>query len=112
MLVCIDEYRGKLTVQLLADSINGHFVLDVYNPEGSRLRFKTDVGKENLPKYFLQKATFEDWIETLLERVIKGEYKKHVWLPFSTIVLDDKTLKNMIELTKVNYRDSEDDMWR
>lgn len=103
MLLPVNEYKGNLTIKLLQDSRLGNFVLDVYNVEGSRLRFRTNITQENIPKYFLRKATFEDWIDVLLEKVEIGEYKKYPWLPFSTVYLDDRTLKNMIELTKANY---------
>lgn len=109
MLLSVDEYEGNLTIRLLQDSRFNNFILDIYNVEGSRLRFRTNITQENIPEYFLRKATFEDWIETLLEKVVIGEYKKYPWLPFSTVHLDNKTLKTMIELTRANYRKSEKD---
>lgn len=103
MLLPVNEYKGKLTIKLLQDSRLGNFVLDIYNVEGSRLRFRTNITQENIPEYFSRKAALEDWIDVLLEKVETGEYKKYPWLPFSTVYLDDRTLKNMIELTKANY---------
>ena len=111
-MITYGKYTGNLKV-ILKQNNEGFFVLDVINTGNNLVRLTTDVSGEAFVKLFksILNSNVEGFIDSLLENVVSGEYRKYWFIPFFTKKLEKNILSSMVKLVKEKYKNA-DNIWR